>query len=120
MNMKIQKIQQNTIFKENSQTHENKPNKREFIDFIAQGIKNPRDVQDCVAVPRGIFKAYMFIMAGMALIGIGGALPQKMTKTKTALLIAGNVSNFISAIFFAKPFFIKGLSPTVKQEDYNK
>ena len=33
------------------------------------------DVNDCVAVPRGIFKAYLWIMGGFGLLGISGALP---------------------------------------------
>lgn len=93
-----------------------KPQKREFIDIISDNVRNPRDVNDCVAVPRGIFKAYLFIMGGFALLGISGALPQKMKNTKMALNITGNILNFISAIYFAKPFALKGLSPTIKKE----
>ncbi|MBR6127840.1 hypothetical protein IKQ21_09165 [bacterium] len=41
----------------------NSKEKREFIDVIADSVKNPRDVEDCVVVPRGIFKAYIYLMA---------------------------------------------------------
>ena len=59
-------------------------------------------------------------MGGFGLLGISGALPQKMKNTKMVLNIAGNILNFLSAIYFAKPFAFKGVSPTVKQEDLNK
>ncbi len=112
--MNISKIQNiNTTFKNEP------PKKREFIDRLSYAVTNPRDVNDCVAVPRGIFKAYLFIMGGFGLLGVSGALPQKMKNTKMALNIAGNVLNFISAIYFAKPFVVKSLNPTVKREDVN-
>ena len=50
--MNISKIQTTPNFY-NTQ----KPQKREFIDIISDNVRNPRDVNDCVAVPRGIFKA---------------------------------------------------------------
>lgn len=116
--MKINQIQPNyNTFKS---TESKEPKKREFIDKFSDAVRNKRDVEDCVAVPRGIFKAYLFIMGGFALIGIAGALPQKLKNTKMTLNIAGNILNFISAIYFAKPFAIKGVSPTVKREDVNK
>ena len=113
--MNITKVSTST-FKNNPQTTQ----KPEFIDKLTAAIRNQRDVNDCVAVPRGIFKAYLFIMGGFALLGISGALPQKMKNTKMALNISGNILNFLSAIYFAKPFAFKGVSPTVKQEDLNK
>lgn len=109
--MNISKIQTTPNFQNTQQ-----PQKREFIDKLTDAVRNPRDVNDCVAVPRGIFKAYLFIMGGFALLGISGALPQKMKNTKMALNITGNILNFISAIYFAKPFAVKGLSPTIKKE----
>ena len=112
--MKIAPI--NINFK-NSQKNE-EPKKREFIDKLTDKITNPHDVNDCVAVPRGIFKAYLCIMGGFALISIGLALPQKMKHTKLALNIVGNICNFLSAVFFAKPFAVKGLSPTINRSEY--
>lgn len=114
-NMKVSAIQTNQVFQNNQE----QPKRREFIDRLSDAVTNPRDVNDCVAVPRGIFKAYLFIMGGFALLGISGALPQKMKAAKTALNITGNVLNFISAIYFAKPFVVKSLNPTVKREDIN-
>jgi hypothetical protein len=83
-------------------------------------VQNQQDVNDCVAVPRGIFKAYLWIMTGFGLIGIANALPQKLSKTKIALSVIGNIFNIISAFYFAKPFAFKGVSPTVEMKEMNK
>ena len=61
--MNISKIQTITPNFRNEQ-----PKKREFIDKFSEAVRNPRDVNDCVAVPRGIFKAYLFIMGGFGLL----------------------------------------------------
>ena len=114
--MKLQNIQQ--INFQNTQPKPQK--KREFIDGLMGIVQNQEDVNDCVAVPRGIFKAYLWIMSGFGLIGISGALPQKWGKTKNALAIIGNIFNIISAFYFAKPFAFKGVSPTVDMKEMNK
>lgn len=98
----------------------NKPEKKEFIDSLLSVVQNQSDVNDCVAVPRGIFKAYLWIMGGFGLLGISGALPNKLGKTKRTLNIIGNVCNAISAFYFAKPFAFKGVSPTIKIDEYTK
>ena len=116
--MKIIKINSNPNFKQ-TQVSQNQSKKPELIDRLLNVVRNQDDINDCVAVPRGIFKAYLWIMGGFGLIGIGGALPQKLSKTKTALIIAGNICNMISAFFFAKPFAFKNVSPTVKMDDLN-
>lgn len=94
-----------------------KPKKREFIDIISDNVRNPRDVNDCVAVPRGIFKAYIYLMAGSGLISIANFLPQKWKTLKTSLNVLGATLGIISAIYFAKPFALKDLSPTVKKDN---
>ena len=115
--MEIQSIQ-TTNFKNTAPQQE--PKKREFIDRLMGVVQNQRDVNDCVAVPRGIFKAYLWIMGGAGILGISGALPTKMGKTKSALSIIGNIMYIISAFFFAKPFAFKGVSPTVDMKEMNK
>jgi hypothetical protein len=97
-----------------------KTEKKEFIDSLLGVVQNQRDVNDCVAVPRGIFKAYLWIMGGFGLIGIAGALPNKLTNTKRTLNIVGNICNAISAFYFAKPFAFKGVSPTIKKDEFTK
>ena len=113
--MNISKIQTNTNF----YSSQNKQ-KREFIDILTDNVRNPRDVNDCVAVPRGIFKAYLYLMAGSSTMMLANFLPQKWNCMKKATNILGVILNFISAVYFAKPFAIKGLAPTVKKEDVNE
>lgn len=116
--MNISRIQTNTDFK-NTQTQQSSK-KTEFIDKFLGEIRNQDDIHDCVAVPRGIFKAYLWIMSGFGLLGISGALPQKLGKTKSALAVIGNICNIISAFYFAKGFAFKGVSPNAKMEDLNR
>ena len=116
--MNINKITTYTSFKSSTSSQQSK--KPEFIDEFLGVVKNQDDINDCVAVPRGIFKAYLWIMGGFGLIGISGALPQKFGKTKSTLAIIGNICNAISAFYFAKPFAFKGVSPTVKLKEFNR
>ena len=118
MGMNIKRITANTNFKSHVSEQQNK--KPEFIDKFLGAVRNQDDINDCVAVPRGIFKAYLWIMSGFGLLGISGALPQKFGKTKSALAIVGNICNIISAFYFAKGFAFKGVTPTVKPEDLNR
>lgn len=110
--MEVSRIQATPAF--HNHQPEQKPKKREIIDVIADGVKNPRDVNDCVAVPRGIFKAYIALMAGTALMAVSNFLPKK---AKPTVNIIGWGLNILSAYYFAKPFAFKGLSPTVTKEE---
>ena len=107
--MKVETIQLSNFCRANDSSP-----KKEFIDIIVDNVKNPRDVQDCVAVPRGIFKAYIYLMAGSSLGMISASLPQKWKTAKILLNIACATFSAISAVYFAKPFAVKGLSPTLK------
>ena len=115
--MRITSINPNikTIFQQKQ-----KPEKKEFIDSFLSVVQNQNDINDCVAVPRGIFKAYLWIMGGFGLLGIYGALPNKLKNTKRTLNIIGNICNVISAFYFAKPFAFKGVSPTISATHVNK
>ena len=110
--MNISKIQNTPNFYNNQ-----KSQKREFIDVLTDNVKNPRDVNDCVAVPRGIFKAYLYLMAGSSTMMLANLLPQKWNGARKATNILGVILNFIIVIYFAKPFAVKDLSPTIKKED---
>ncbi len=114
--MRIQRVESSNYFT-SSVSGENKSKKREIIDVIVDNVKNPRDVNDCVAVPRGIFKAYIALMAGTGLMGIANCLPAKVKGIKTALNIVGGGLNILSAYYFAKPFAVKGLSPTITKDE---
>lgn len=116
--MKISKIENHQKFGNtttlNTTQPQEKPKKRELIDVITDNVRNPRDINDCVAVPRGIFKAYISLMAGTGLMAMANYLPKKAQKP---LNIIGCALNILSAYYFAKPFAFKGNSPTVKKED---
>lgn len=115
--MKINKIQFNPYFKSNQQQE---PQKKELIDQLLDKVKNPKDVNDCVSVPRGIFKAYMCLMSGTAIGSIAGLLPKKAAFIKTPLNIVGSLLGLLSAAYFAKPFIVEGLTPTVSREQENQ
>lgn len=118
--MNINKIQPNINFY-SSQTAQAEPKKKhEFIDSLAEAVRNPRDVNDCVAIPRGIFKAYIYLMLGSGLISIANFLPKNWKYPKLAMNVLGCISNIISAVYFAKPFAVKGLSPTISKGDCDK
>lgn len=118
--MKVSQIQSQNFRNTQAQQQAKEPKKREFIDKLMGVVQNQQDVNDCVAVPRGIFKAYLWIMGGAGLLGIEGALPEKLKYTKKGLKIVGNLMYIISAFFFAKPFAFKGVSPTVDMKEMNK
>jgi len=120
--MKVSRIQNDINFMK-TKTPEKQKNRREFIDVFTDAIKNQRDVDDCIAVPRGIFKAYLLIMAGTGLIAIANIIPSQTKrhgfgKAKTAMSITGWVLNILSAWFFAKGFAINGMSKTVNRDEY--
>ena len=115
--MNVCKVQ-GISFKNNSEVSTSK--KQEFIDVITDAVINPRDVNDCVAVPRGIFKAYLLIMSGSALLTLSGLIKgiKPFGKTiKTSMIVTGWILNTLSALYFAKPFAFKGNSPTIHKED---
>lgn len=113
--MKVQKIQNDINFKGSQAVDKPQKSRHEFIDTIADNVRNPRDVNDCVAVPRGIFKAYMYLMGGSALMTIANCLPKKLSGVSKTLVGIGAGLSFVSAFYFAKPFALKGLLPTVER-----
>ena len=120
--MHVSKIQSNT-FSKGEINYNNRRNKPEFIDRFADSVRNPRDINDCIAVPRGIFKAYLLIMSGSALLALANLIPAKHKLggfTKAATVTLGWILNTLSALYFAKGFAFKGLSPTVNGHEYNR
>lgn len=116
--MKVQSV--NTAINFGNEVKQDTAKKRELIDKITDAVRNPRDVNDCVAVPRGIFKAYLCIMSGSAILALSNLIPNKNKfgkYCKTFSVILGWILNTLSAVYFAKPFAVKGLSPNVKRED---
>lgn len=116
--MRISNIQNISNFKASEAPTPKK--RREFIDIIQDNVRNPQDVNDCVAVPRGIFKAYIYLMAGSGLISTANFLPKNWKALKTFCNVTGALLGIVSAVYFAKPFAVNGLSPTVRKEDVVK
>jgi len=120
--MYVSKVQSNT-FSKSGINYEQKQHKPEFIDRFADSVRNPRDINDCIAVPRGIFKAYLLIMSGSALLALANLIPEKNKfgkYSKISTITLGWILNTLSALYFAKGFAFKGLSPTVNGHEYNK
>jgi len=128
--MKIAKIQSTPNFKSNPQeiiqtslvAQQPQPPQKEaqpleFIDKLLDKVKNPNDANDCVSVPRGIFKAYICLMTGTGLGAIAGLMPKALKVIKTPLNIIGSLLGILSAFYFAKPFVFKDLSKTVSRQD---
>ena len=76
--MKVQKIQQNYP-KFQSQPQE------KITDRFSTRIRNSADMNDCVAVPRTIFKGYLAFMVGTALNGLAMFIPEKAKSVKTTI-----------------------------------
>lgn len=108
--MKVQKIQQyNTNFRSEAPQV-----KEKFTDKFSSRIKNSADLNDCVAVPRSVFKGYLAFMLGTGALTLGSFLPQKAKTTRNAVLIAGNLVNTYGIWSFVRPYIIKDATPTVK------
>lgn len=105
--MRITKIQSTPNFKSTQPQTPQASQQPEIIDKLLDKVKNPRDINDTVSVPRGIFKAYMCLMAGTGLGTIAGILPKGLKAIKTPLSIIGSMLGILSAAYFAKPFLIK-------------
>ena len=108
--MNVQKIQQYSAnFKSEQQQ-----NKEKFTDKFSSKIKNSADLNDCVAVPRSVFKGYLAFMLGTAALTLGSFLPQSAKKVKTGVLVGGNLVNTYGIWSFVRPYIIKDATPTVK------
>lgn len=80
-------------------------------------IKNTADMNDCIAVPRTIFKGYLGVMFGTALASIAGML--KPSKIKTGLNIAAIGLSAFGTWSFARPYVLKGAVPNAKPSTKN-
>lgn len=92
-------------------------NKGKFTDKFETYLKNSSDMNDCVAVPRTIFKGYLGIMFGTMLIS--GANLLKKGKLKTVINIAALGLSAYGTWAFARPYVLKGAVPTVKPNTKN-
>ena len=108
--MKVQQIQQQyPKFKSNSTEPREK-----ITDKFSSKIKNSADMNDCVSVPRTIFKGYLAFMVGTALNGLAMFIPEKAKKIKTSMLVTGSLINTYGIWAFARPYILKDVVPTVQ------
>lgn len=115
--MRINRIENSLNFNSNETDSRKKTGAMDFvIDSIEKSVRNQRDINDCVSVPRGIFKAYIALMAGTGLIGMSSFIPKSINWLKQSINIIGCGLNILSAYYFAKPFAFKGNAPTVQRK----
>lgn len=108
--MKVQQIQQQyPKFKSNSAN-----TKEKLTDKFSTKIKNSADMNDCVSVPRTIFKGYLAFMVGTALNGLAMFIPDKAKKIKTTMMVGGSLINTYGIWAFARPYILKDIVPTIK------
>ena len=105
--MKVQKIQQNYP-KFKSQPQEN------ITDRFSTRNRNSADMNDCVAVPRTIFKGYLAFMVGTALNGLAMFIPEKAKPVKTTMMVTGSLINTYGIWAFARPYILKDVVPTIQ------
>ena len=91
--------------------------KAKFTDKFETKLKNSADLNDCIAVPRTIFKGYLGVMFGTALASIAGLLNKSKLKTGINLLAIG-LSTY-GTWSFARPYVIKGAVPNTKPNTKN-
>ena len=93
-----------------------KPAKKKFTDKFQTGLRNSADMNDCISVPRTIFKGYLGIMFGTTLAA-GANLIKSPSKIKTALNVAALGLSAYGTWSFARPYVLKDAVPTVKAEN---
>ena len=90
-----------------------KPAKKKFTDKFQTRLRNSADMNDCISVPRTIFKGYLGIMFGTTLAA-GANLIKSPSKVKTALNVAALGLSAYGTWSFARPYVLKDAVPTVK------
>ncbi len=108
--MKVHNIQQQNNFNFKSTTQ----GKEKFTDKFSSRIKNSADLNDCVSVPRSVFKGYLAFMLGTAALTMGTFIPQSAKKLKTGVMVGGNLINLYGIWSFVRPYLVKDAAPTVK------
>lgn len=92
-------------------TNEPSKDKKHFTDNFQTKLRNSSDMQDCVTVPRTIFKGYLGIMVGTTLGSIASLL--KPSKFKTAVAATGIATAMYGTWAFVRPYILKGAVPTI-------
>lgn len=90
-------------------------NKEKITDKFQTKLKNVSDMQDCIVVPRTIFKGYLGIMTGTTLGSVASLM--KPSPLKKGVALAGIATALYGTWAFVRPYITKGVVPTV---DLNK
>jgi len=89
----------------------NQQKRTHLTDNFSTKIKNSADMNDCVNVPRTIFKGYLSFMVGTALMSLGALVKNPVAK-KTLNISAIGLTTF-GTWAFVRPYVLKGAVPTV-------
>ena len=90
-----------------------KPVKKKFTDKFQTGLRNSADMNDCISVPRTLFKGYLGIMFGTTLAAAANLIKSPY-KIKTVLNVAALGLSAYGTWSFARPYVLKDAVPTVK------
>ena len=103
----------NGISSINFQSSENFQNKKpKLTDNFQTKIKNSADMNDCISVPRTIFKGYLGIMAGTSLMT--AATLFKPSKARATASAAGIATSLYGTWAFVRPYILEDSALTVK------
>ncbi|MCD8377193.1 MAG: hypothetical protein LUB59_00210 [Candidatus Gastranaerophilales bacterium] len=86
--------------------------KNRLTDNFQTKLRNEADMNDCISVPRTIFKGYLGVMIGTTLGSIASLM--KPSKVKTATALAGILTGLYGTWSFVRPYVIKDAVPTIK------
>ena len=114
--MKINHVNTNKItYTANTPAETKAPNekKERFLDNFHTKIINSADMDDCVWVPRTIFKGYLGIMTGTIFAALAPLARPKHNKLAFALNIISGILCTYGTFSFIRPYVIKG-APGVK------
>lgn len=83
-----------------------KDEKNTFLDKFYTNVKNSADMTDTIVLPRTIFKGYLGIMIGTALITLGDFINKPKAISK-GLKIGGLGLSTYGTWAFVRPFIVK-------------
>ena len=92
-------------------TQPNQQKHKHLTDNFSTRIKNSADINDCVSVPRSVFKGYLSFMVGTALMSLGALIKNPIAK-KTLNISALGLTTF-GTWAFVRPYVVKDATPTV-------
>lgn len=89
-----------------------KKQKKDIIDIISEKTISDREVNDCVTMPKAIFKGYLCFTAGTALSSISSMF--KENKYAKYLNVFASLISVYGTYNFVKPFLYKDKSQETK------